>query len=67
MTIDVATVATASGDPSIEGSVVVGVNKFGANHTINPNVNSTITPEALETNLTDRFDDIRYYSGDTDS
>ena len=62
MTIDVATIVTTSGDPSIEGNIVVGVNKFGTNHTIDPNVNKTITPEVWETKLTSRFDDPTYYT-----
>jgi hypothetical protein len=49
------------------GSVVVSVDKLGVvtNHTINPKINQTSQIPTQSGILDNRFDDVRYYSGDT--
>jgi len=51
------------------GSVVTGVDKFGNTHEINPEdsgmgINKKGEPAQLNANLSDRFDDARYYTVD---
>lgn len=67
MPLDVVKVATASGNVADNGSATVGVNKFGARHTIPPKINTGLNPEGLEIRYGDRFNDPRYYTGDTDA
>lgn len=49
------------------GSVVVSVDKLGVvtNHTIDPKINQTWQIPMESGILDNRFDDVRYYSGDT--
>lgn len=67
MPIDVVKVATSSGNVANNGSATVGVNKFGASHTLAPKINGGLNPEGLETQYEDKFDDPRYYEGDLES
>lgn len=67
MPIDVVKVATSSGNVANNGSATVGVNKFGASHTLVPKINGGLNPEGLQTRYTDKFDDPRFYTGDTDA
>ena len=47
------------------GSVVVSIGPVGVNHTIPPKVNQT-SQIAMQSGVLDsRFDEVRYYSGDT--
>ncbi len=66
MPVDVVKVATESGNPTNNGSATTGVNKFGVGHFIPPKINTGLNPEGLEIRYEDRFDDPRYYQGDTD-
>ncbi len=66
MPVDVVKVATASGEVTLNGSATVGVNKFGGHSTLPPKINGGLNPEGLETLYEDRFDDPRFYTGDTD-
>lgn len=49
------------------GTVVVSVDRLGviSNHTINPRINQTSQINSQSGILDSRFDDVRYYSGDT--
>jgi hypothetical protein len=67
MTVDVANTITGSGNAINHGSRIVSVNKFGTTQKITPKIDEDLTPEQLETKLTDKFDDPRYYQGDTDA
>lgn len=51
------------------GTTVVSTNKFGTltNHTIAPAVNQVGQITVMSGVLDTRFDDVRYYSGDTAS
>jgi hypothetical protein len=54
------------------GSVVTGVDRSGNTHEINPEdsgmgINKKGEPAQLNANLSNRFDDIRYYTGDADT
>jgi len=47
------------------GSMVTYQSKTGENRTRDPDVNSFIPSGTLHTRLDTRFDDVRYYTGDS--
>jgi len=49
------------------GSMVTYTNNTGAFSKRDPDLNSFVPSGTLQTRLEDRFDDVRYYTGDTSS
>jgi hypothetical protein len=66
MTTDVAQ-KVITGNPVVNGGAVTGVDRSGNNHTVAPDISRGGDATALETDLTDRFDNPRYYTGDATS
>ncbi len=66
MAADVA-VKVISANDVVNGGVVMGVDQAGNKHTIPPQINRGGDDTALHTSLNTRFDDPRYYQGDTSS
>ena len=61
---DVATNAHSSITIENNGAVVTGVDMLGNKHVLNAPIIVGAEPSVLETKYTDRFDHVRYYSGD---
>jgi len=55
------------GEPVVSGRVVVRKGQLGAVNVIEPKINQQAPVARLDAKYTDRFDDERYYSGDTSS
>ena len=62
MTTDVCTTVTNSGEGFNYGSAVVGGTRLGVKQVLVPTVNNSESPEELENKLTERFDDVTYYT-----
>lgn len=60
---------SASGTSSVQhnGYVIVSVQKTGSYKALAPQVNAYLPSGTLHTKYSNRFDDPRYYSGDTKS
>jgi len=63
------TIQPVTGGNFVNGSVIVSVDKDGVitNHKIPPKVNQDLEALTQSGTLTGRFDDPRYYTGDTAS
>lgn len=65
---DVITNAHSSVTTIVNGAVIVNVQKTGEYQDYNPQISDLVVASGtLFTRLDTRFDDVRYYTGDTDS
>ena len=67
MSLDVATSGSYADTAYSNGGAITFVTKTGRIEVLNPELNSFVSSGTLYTRYGDRFDDVRYYTGDSAS
>ena len=67
MSWDVATSGSYADTAYSNGGAITFVTKTGRIEVLNPELNSCVSSGTLYTRYGDRFDDVRYYTGDSAS
>ena len=57
-------VKVISANAVVNGGAVTGVDRSGNNHTVAPDISRGGDPSALDAKYDEKFDHVRYYTGD---